>query len=232
MKWYYSFLFIVFYHPAYNQGISSILDKTTNPGEALVEFDNRSYSIEGSYYIFEDWQMGNINLKSGINIPDQWINYNSENDMLEVKLDNQVKVVPLLKIDQFILKGQDSGERLFLPCSKYLLENDVPLVGLCEVLDTNYFGLIYRYSSDIKEATYVPELDMGKKEDEIVIKKKAYLTFDYHAYIIPKKKQNFISLYQPHHIELELFMKEKKLNHRIEEELQIILDFLNDRFNQ
>ena len=214
-------------HNLYCQGISSILDKSTNPGEVLVEFDNRWADIKGSYYLLKDWQIGDMVLNSGISVRDQWINYDFEYDNLEVKLENHIKVIPLWSIDNFIVKPHVDDTRLFQPCYDYLLENSIPLAGVCEVLDSNYFGLIIKYTSDIKEATYVPALDMGKKEDEIIVKKKYYLTFGNSAIEIPKKEKCFYDLYAPYKDSLNYFVKEKKLNFKNKEDLKMILNYLN-----
>jgi hypothetical protein len=231
MKRYFTLFFLSAFHLAFSQG-PTLLDKSANPGETIVEFDYRTYDVIGSYYLFKDWQMGHIGLRSGVYIQDQWINYNSENDMLEVKLEDEVKVVPLTKIGHFILQGQNSDNRFFRPCRNYLIENQVPLTGMCEVVDSGYYGLLIKYFSDVKEATYVPELDMGKKEVEIVIKQEYFLSFGDHVNRLPKRKQSFVSLYEPYEAELGTFIKVHKLNHKKEEELRIILNYLNKRAGQ
>jgi hypothetical protein len=231
MKRFFCLLLLSSYHLALCQG-PTLLDKSANPGETIVEFDNRNYSAEGSYYLFDDWTIGNINLRSGANISDHWINYNSENDMLEIKTKEKVKVVPLLRIDHFIVEEEHAGERLFMPCRSFILEEEVPLAGLCEIIDTGYYGLLVRYSPEIKEATYVPALDMGKKEEEIIIKKNYFLLFGANAFPIPKKKQEFISLYEPHKADVGTFIKDNKLNHRKDQDLRIILNYVNGRDDQ
>jgi len=230
VKWCITLSFIFVFQLTFGQG-PTLLDKSANPGEVFVEFDYRTYDVKGSYYLFEDWQKGDIELYTGTSISDQSINYNTENDMLEVMVESQVKVIPVQKIYRFTVKGKDEGKRFFIPGRYYILDEEVPLAGICEVVDSGYYGLLIRYSSDVKEATYVPELDMGKKEDEIIIIKKYYLSFGTNVCSIPKKKALFISLYEPHGEELESYMKEHKLNHRKVEELQVILSFLNDRYS-
>ena len=229
MKGYLTLIFLFTFHLAFSQG-PTLLDKSANPGETIVEFDYRTYEVIGSYYLFDDWQMGDVELYTGTSIHDQWINYNTENDMLEIKTEDQVKVVPVQKIYRFIVKGQNDGDRTFIPCQYYVLEEEVPLVGMCEAIDSGYYGLLIKYSSDVKEATYVPALDMGKKEEEITITKKYYLTFGSNVSPIPRKKQLFISLYKPYNSELVSFMKEHKLNHKKELDLRMILSYLNENY--
>lgn len=219
--------FCLVLNPVMGQGISAIVDHSTNPGEVLMEFDTRSPEIKGSYYLFNDWQKGDFMLKSGASINDQWLNYDVEYDLIEVKLDKEVKIVPLSMLKEFHTADSEHENQFFRPCDNYFHDQKVPMVGICEVLDSNYYGLISKFDTDIKESTYIPALDMGKKDDELVVIEKFYLTKGNRAIEIPKKKQNFIQLY-PHRTDLISFLKEQKLNHKNQDDLLIILDFLNE----
>jgi len=227
MKWKLIVIVAFIYQNGFSQGISSILDKSTNPGEVLVEFDNRSVELKGSYYLLNDWQIGNVVFKSGASVVNQWVNYDLECDILEVKLVDLVKVVPLMVIDNFIVSESEIKKRSFKPCSNYLLNNAVPLVGLCEVIDSNYFGLMIKYTAAIKKATYVPALDMGKKEDEKIVRQKYFLTIGNNAVALPRKKQLLIDLFAPYQDNLTLYMKENKLNYKNRHDLLILLGYLN-----
>jgi len=227
MKGVFILIFSLFISHVSGQGIGSIVDHSTNPGEVLMEFDTRSTEIKGSYYLFSDWRKGDIILNSGVSINDQWLNYDVEYDLIEVKLDEEVKIVPLSMLKEFHKADRGHENRFFQPCDNYFHDQKVPMVGICEVLDSNYYGLILKFDTDIKESTYIPTLDMGKKDDELVVIEKLYLTKGNQTIEIPKKKQNFIQLY-PHMTDLNSFLKEKKLNHKNKDDLIIILDFLNE----
>ena len=192
----------------------------------MVEFDNRSASLKGDYYILDKWYEGNITFKSGELITGLLTNYDLENDQVEVKYEDMIKVIPLLRIDNFVIADEDNS-RLFMPCENYNYGNGVLMAGVCEVLDSNYFGLIIKYTSEIKEATYVPALDMGKKEDEIILKKKYFLTIGKSAYEIPGRKQLFAELYAPYADDISLYLKKNKLNPKDDDDLHTILNYLN-----
>ena len=220
--------FSLLFHQVTGQGISSILDNSTNPGEVLMEFDNRSPQIKGIFYLFDEWQKGQFTLNSGASISEQWLNYDVEYDLLEVKLDNEVKIVPLLMLKGFSTSDPGQEQTYYLPCDNYYYEQKVPLTGLCEVVESDYYGLIMRFITDIKESTYIPALDIGNKEDELIIREKLYLTIGDMAIEIPQKKQSFIHLYPDRSMDLTSFIKEHKLNHRNVSDLLIILNFLNE----
>lgn len=191
-----------------------------------MEFDNRSVQIEGSFYLFSEWQKGDLTLNSGASISAQLLNYDVEYDLLEVKLNGEVKVVPLLMLKEFSFSTHRQESVYYRPCDNYFYEQNVPMAGLCEVLESGYYGLITRFETDIKESTYIPALDMGNKKDELRVTNKLYLTVGNKALEIPKKKQSFIQLY-PDRNDLATFIKENKLSHRNEQDLLIILNLLN-----
>lgn len=219
--------FFLVFNQVIGQGISSIVDNSTNPGEVLVEFDNRSAEIKGSFYLFSDWQKGDLTLNSGVSLSEQWLNYDVEYDLLEVKLVDQEKIIPLSMLKEFNIIGMEQERIFFRPCDNYFHDQIVPMVGMCEVIEANYYGLISRFDTDVKESTYIPALDMGKKEDELIVTKKLYLTVGNQAIEIPKKKQSFIELY-PDRPGLNSFIKEHKLSHKNIKDLRIILNFLNE----
>lgn len=220
--------FSLFLHQVAGQGIGSIVDNSINPGEVLMEFDNRSAQIEGSFYLFDDWKIGELTLKSGASIYDQLLNYDVEYDLLEVKLENEVKIVPLSMLNGFLTSDPEQEQTFYQPCENYFHEPKVPLTGLCEVIETEYYGLISRFMTDIKESTYIPALDMGNKKEELRVKEKLYLTIGDKAIEIPQKKQSFVNLYPDQSLDLTSFIKKHKLNQRNVNDLLIILNYLNE----
>jgi hypothetical protein len=211
------------------QGIKSILDHEVNPGVILMEFDNRSKEIIGNYYIDEQWKKADIELKSGILLEDQWIRYDMEYDMLEVKLPETIKVVPLLKLSNYrITETEDSN--YYMNCEVYSFEDGTPLSGICGLIETGSYGAIVKYSFEIKEATYVPALDMGTKDDEILIKKYIFLTKNEVIYKLPGSKKEFYSFFINPNADIKTFMKQHKLNHKDPEDLSRILKYINQYY--
>jgi len=188
------------------QGIKSVLDNEVNPGEVLMEFDNRDREITGTYYIDESWEKGNIVLKSGTEIKNQLIRYDLEYDLLEVKLPDHLKVVPLRKLDYFRLIDT-SLKNVFQNCDRFSFEDGTLLSGICRMMVEGYYGAIIKYTYDIREATYVPVLDMGKQSDEILIRKSTYLVEEHTVYNMPGRKKNFYELFNNADVDLKSFMK-------------------------
>jgi len=212
------------------QGIKSVLDNEVNPGEVLMEFDNRDREIVGNYYIDQNWKKGNIVLKSGTEIKNQLIRFDLEYDLLEVKLPGNLKVVPLRKLDYFrIIDVPRNNE--FQNCDRFSFEDGTVLSGICQVLVDGYYGAIIKYAYDIKEATYVPALDMGKETDEILIRKYPFIVQDGTVYRIPGRKKNFYELFGNPEVDVKSFIRTNHLNYKREDDLISILQYANKQLD-
>lgn len=208
------------------QGMVSILDKQTNPAEVLVEFDYRTTEIKGTYYL-QDWISGNIFLSSGPVIKDQMIRYDLEYDILEVQFEDQVKVVPIRKLLGFTVNREGSKDQYFKNGGHYVFSDGTRLSGICEVVDTSYYGLLIKYEYFIKKADYVPELDMGTRNDQIKIAEEWMITIADTVFTIPRQKKQFCDIYGNREPGLRDFIQSNKLRPRHIDDIKLINEYLN-----
>lgn len=211
---------------AFTQGIKSIVDVETNPGEVLVEFDNRNRDIVGSYYIDDTWRKCNVGLKSGTVIKNLLVRYDLEYDMLEVKLSDNLKVVPLRKLDYYRIIDQVS-DNVFRNCDNYLFEDGTALSGICRVITDGYYGSIVKYTYNIKEPTYVPALDMGDQREKILVRENLFLTKDNVLFKLPVRKKDFYAFFLNPGMDVKSYMKKNNLNHKDPADLEKILNQVN-----
>lgn len=209
------------------QGITSVLDPSTNPGEVLVEFDARNSDLEGSFFINEEWQNADIYLKTGSILTNMEVRFDLEFELLEVNLKSQIKVIPIHKFKKFIINNDLGHNISYVNCESYKYEDKTPLTGICEVVDSSYFGMIIKYRYNIKEPTYVPALDMGTQSPEILINNDILLLKGSTTFPLPKNKNKFLSLYEPLDDSVEVFMKRNKINHKNKDNLLQVLNYIN-----
>jgi len=214
-----------------SQGMKSILDNEVNPGETLMEFDNRSKEIIGNYYIDDNWKKCNIELKSGILIKNQLVRYDLEYDLLEVKLADELKVIPLRKIKYYRIIDQGDSN-LFQNCDSYSFEDGTPLSGICRVIAGGPCGAIVKYTYVVKEATYVPALDMGTQDEKIIHKEHIFLTKQGTIYKLPGKKKAFYSFFINPNSDIKSYMKQHHLKYKDPDDLAEILTFVNQNDRQ
>jgi hypothetical protein len=223
------FLFLFGMQIALAQGVKSIVDVETNPGEVLVEFDNRNREIVGSFYIDDTWKKSNVGLKSGTVIKNLLVRYDLEYDLLEVKLSDNLKVVPLRKLDYYRIIDQSSGN-VFRNCDVYFFEDGTALSGICRVITEGYYGGIVKYTYNIKEPTYVPALDMGDQREKILVRENLFLTKDNVLFELPSRKRDFYSFFINPDIDIKSYMKKNHLHHKDPADLERILNRVNEAF--
>ena len=213
-----------------SQGMISILDKSTNPGEVLVEFDDRVVNTRGSYFIDEDWNTGEVYFRSGTIVKDFPVRYDLYNDLLEIQVEDQIKVLPIWKMDGFRYYDEESGIPInFVPCAKFKDKDGVPFTGICRVYAEGQTGLYSRYEYVLKDPDYVVALDMGTQEAEIYIKEKALLYTDDRMHEVPARKKRIYALFDEKEESVREFAHKEKLNPRKISDLKVIVDFINDQ---
>ncbi len=148
-----------------------------------------------------------------------------EYDMLEVKITDQVKVVPLRMLNRYRIIDQKSDDE-YANCDRYFFEDGTALSGICKILVNGYYGAIISYDYDIKESGYIPALDMGKREDEIIIIKHLFITKDTHIFRVPKKRKAFYDFFINPSVDIRSYAKDNKINYRKEPDLIRILHYL------
>ena len=69
----------------------SIID-SQNGDATIDEIKLPPPSIVGSFYIKDDWSVGNVKLTSGLTVKNCDLKFDLENNLLEIKIDNVIKV--------------------------------------------------------------------------------------------------------------------------------------------
>jgi hypothetical protein len=213
------------------QGLKSIVDIETNPGEVLVEFDNRNIEIVGNYYIDDTWRKSNVRLKSGTEIKNLLVRFDLEYDLLEIKLSDNVKVVPLRKLDHYRIIDSEV-DNVFRNCDVYTFEDGTNLTGICRVIGEGFYGGIIKYSYAIKESTYVPALDMGDQREKILIRENLFLTKNNVLFKLPSRKRDFYAFFINPDFDVKTYMIQNHLNYKDPSDLAVVLYQVNKMFQR
>ena len=222
------FLLTVFANGVSSQGLVSILDQSTNPGAVLMEFDNRRSGTIGTYYVDENWNTGEIHFRSGTVVKGFPVRYDLQYDILEIKVADQVKVLPIRKMEGFQYYDEESGSlKEFVPCSKLKYEDGTPLTGICRKFEQGEFGLYSRYDFVVKDPDYVVALDMGTEDKHIYIKERPLLLVKNAIYPIPSRKMRIYTMFGDRAERAREFAEREKLNVKRTSNLKILVDFIN-----
>lgn len=184
-------------------------------------------SLEGTYYLEDEWLAGKVFLSSGYELKEFLIKYDIEHLLIELKSLTEIKVVAAMNVDSFFV----NDVRYTYP-RKYInteyVNFDPPKLGFMEVLAEGKVTLLSRVELGVQLGYYVPALDVGNKNDEIIKLEKFYLIMNDEARPLPKARKDFIPLFEKStRPQLRNYMTTNKLRIRRRKDLIKVIEYYN-----
>lgn len=207
---------------------SQIIYSETSNSPQTLRFDNYNFmektynpKIIGSAFIYEDWQIADIKMTTDSNVYQNiQVKIDVLNNVVEIKAETEIKILPA-NLTSF-LRLTEKNE-LFI--TRNVLGNYI-LNGFSKVLYNGKTSLLCNYSARVKEAKYNVALDVGNKDDELIIEKNLYLLINKELKLVDKNKKHFIQsfFYNP---KIQEFIKEKNISPKNENDLILLLIFID-----
>ncbi|MFZ4398674.1 MAG: hypothetical protein ACOYO1_01470 [Bacteroidales bacterium] len=207
---------------------SQIVYSESNNTPHILKFDNYNITekkydskIIGSAYIYEDWKAADIKMTTDSAIyQDILIKVDILNNLIEIKDANEIKILPEKLTGFFIIKETDE---IFITKNKL---NNCILNGFSKVLYNGKTSLLSNYSARIKKANYNIALDVGNRNDEIIIEKKYFLLINKELKEVNRNKKKFIDSFA-FNSKIQDFIKEKNISPKNENDLIALLTFID-----
>ena len=188
----------------------------------------KSSVVEGSFFINNNWSVGNVILYSGKAIKGMPLKYNLRDEALLLLDENQIS--RLLRDDEIEkfewFDTEKNKNTLFINCLDYNL-NGVPMVGFLEVLTAGQVDLLLYRTLTLQEGYYSVTHDAGQLNDEYKINEFYYLSSEKSLYEIKNKK----ALYEytgDHSGEIKSFIKSNGLRVNNSDDLAKIIKYYNE----
>lgn len=207
----------VIYPPGY-------INMNTQAGGLVVPVNYASKSAnDQEQYIDDRWNEGTIVLLTNDSIHRYPLKYNLVTDVVEVKTERAVKVVPLKDTQRFY--WVDDGQRSeFINGSGYTM-GGTPLVGYLQLLSEGPLNLFKKTFLSVQRANYRPELDVGNRDDKIVREDVYYVARGQH--IVEIKPRRVFKFFKQHQTEVRKYAKQNRLRPQEEADLVAIVDYYN-----
>lgn len=200
-----------------------VIDHMTNPGEVLEEIPLPLSSLEGTFYLEDEWQTGNIYLKTNQVLKNLPLRYDLEHEILEIRVQNNVKVCRPDMLKKFEWKNKESGKyQTFVNTAHFTPTNIKLHKGIMEVLVEDNVSLLKETTIKIIKSTYVPTVDVGQRNDRIKKDDKYYLQIDNKLFGIQKRKEKNLAILQDCK-SLDNFIKVNHLRFNTKEDLIAIV---------
>jgi len=202
-----------------------IIDPTVNPGNMLDEMRLPPARTLGTHMYNEAWKPGIVYLTSEDVIEGYNIRFDVQKNQLEIKGKEQVKICAFHRIDKFKLVPSFGDTTLFISTNNFKFEDGVPLTGFFELLYDGDMDLFSRSKIELLESNYVPTVDVGRRENKIVIREDYFVEKDGIIYEVQsrlKKNQHFFGT---HYDAVKQFSRDQRLKFNNREDLVKLFDF-------
>ncbi len=202
-------------------GKVAIFDENINPGAVIDELPLPPPGIEGHAYIFEEWKNGTITLRSKQLIDGHPIKVDLQNQLIEIRFEDQVKVCSLPMFSKFELDGKQ-----YINTNEVESNGDLPS-GIAQVLIDGKIMVINHLFTEMKEPTYVPTVDMGDRNKKIIKKEQVYAIKDKTVFELDGKLKRNQKFFGEQYNEVADFAESNKLKFKNQEDLISIIKYYN-----
>jgi hypothetical protein len=185
-------------------------------------FDSRDKKLRGTLNIFEDYLPGVIELTDGKEIEFDRMNYDGYYDALIISRKRQEQVVTTMMVEGFYVI--DDPDTLFF--DRMLRPDDK--MGFYQRLSLNeHISLYKKHVRSLEQPTYNGAYSTGKQYAELVPVSKYFVrdgTFRPREF---KNKKTFLELFPNEEVQLNKFIKEKKIDFKKEQDLISLVTYLD-----
>lgn len=204
-----------------------IIDGSVNPGGVIDEFKLPPPSTTGSYYLYDNWNSGEVTVRSRYTLKNFPLRYDVEHHQLEINVDSEIKVCSTSIINSFTWVNENGDSSTFVPCRYYAPE--VGGHGVFEVLYKNGDTQLLSLTEIIqKDATYVAALDVGSRNNQLIKKETFYLAKDHKIQKIESSRKKNQALLGNRYDQVVEYVKKEKLRFNNREDLIQILTYYID----
>lgn len=211
------------------------MDAMTDAGgltksDILYGIDAEPGRLLGDYYLDSKWNPAAILMYgSSKMIEGHYAKYDIEGGALELMVNNQIKMIPIRRIESFVwFDSLTQTPHAFVNAKGYM-EKGVEMSGLLEVVEDGQIPLMKRTTIYIKQPSYVPAFDVGKKDIEIKKRDAFYYAKGKELTAIKKKKDLFL-IFGDKMADMESYAETNHLKVKDESDLARLFEYYNSQF--
>ena len=186
-----------------------------------------SYESAGNLFWDAEWNLGRAVLKNEQVIEGYPLRYDIGNNLLEVQVNNEIKMLPIKEI-KYLEWIKDEGKEVsfFVNGFDYRLDG-VGVVGLLKVLTTGEVQLLEKNDVDISRSNYVSGFSTARSVERASVRQEFFLLEGKNLLPITKKEKDNLIQFGELGNEIKKFAKEHKLKWKKAEDLVKIVDEYN-----
>ena len=177
--------------------------------------------IKGSGYLHEDWVLADVVMAGDRKIfRDLMVKVDVQHNLLEIQYNDEIKLLNASQTLSFTVKPDKDT---FL--TRNALEPDLP-EGFYKLLYNGEAALLIHYLTDIKRANYNVALDVGSKDDEIIIVNQYYVILEGELLQVENTRKKLIKQFDSNR-QVSNYIRDMKVNPKNEEDLINLVKYIN-----
>jgi len=154
------------------------------------------------------------------------LRYELLNEWLEIKVDGEIKLLPLEELREFTWVTPASQMLEHYIAQTTYRYKGLPVEGIYKVLYEGKVKLLEKIEAKLIKPNYIPQLDAGNREYTYERSRTMYLERKGELKLFPKRKKDILRLFTPYYDEMKQFIKKEKLNVRDRKNLiQIVMHY-------
>ncbi|ELR68946.1 hypothetical protein C900_05639 [Fulvivirga imtechensis AK7] len=206
-------------------GKVTIIDGSVNPGGVVDEIKLPPPEVVGTYYINDDWQMGEVTMVSKLIFKNYPLKYNIEGNYLEILVQGQPKVCDEKLFKSFKWFNAMGDSSRFVHCRYY--KSEVPCIhGVYEIIyERGKIQLLSKTEVYERDPTYVAALNAGDRNIKLIKRESFYLANENSVKEIHSSKKQNEAVFGDKFDEVLRYAKKEKLKFNNRKDLVEIIDF-------
>ena len=186
--------------------------------------------VKGDYYLESDWHKGSFTLINGRESAEYPLRYDVENALLEIQWGKLVKIAGEEQLSSFHWRDDEGSERQYINARKFDYKGTT-LSGFVELLYQGDDSLLLKTDAILKEADYVPGLDMGSRHPEIIKQHTLLVVHEQKAIEIRNRKDFLAYAKEVPDKVLKRYIRREGINMKKEDDLRMLMGYYESLMN-
>ncbi len=185
----------------------------------------------GSSYLDENWQPAEILVRTDLLVKDLSVRLELEKAMIEFKVNNEVRQLPIGKVEYVNVINAMNGKSMFRKASAYEFEGS-RLEGIAEVISDGPFGVIKQHYIEVLQANYNVAMDVGSRDHRRIKRERLFLLYNGKLLAVKGSSRKLVPLLDSQHQTIaSAIIKEHDLRISDEGDLRRFVSLMNQAQN-
>lgn len=190
----------------------------------FIQVPEKKVETEGSVYLEDSWNAGVINLYSETSIKNYPFKVNVKTNDIEIKTEDDVRVLPSSEVKFFIWRSQSGGKEIYMNTQEF---EGATHSGFYKVLSHGDVSLLRRTKLLLMHSNYNAAVDAGRESQKYVKE------YDYFVHVggstkqIKANRRSMLKFFDDKAEKVKQFAKQNRLKFNNENDLAKIFDFYN-----